>query len=506
MPFPGFKSFHRPVPSNLKKGVSPGSKRRSHIAFQDLLSLDLEEQEIKLAHATSTLPTGNLEIVQLLSFNVQGLSQDDVVTKLKTALTEMNLKNPRLVGVVPCHWVVTRNIEVPSRDPDEIREIVGFQATRHTPYARNEIIVDYINLGVFKSVYTKILLIIVPQAATVRFYELALQLGLKVEKIVFAPEALARNLSRQVKLENEKLPVCLVRVDTSGSEFMVISNGKLLFVRSFPVGAQHFAAAKESYLIRFVEELKKSLETYQGENIEQNPSLFFLTGATQGLADLDEMIETGLKFSVKHLSDVEGMPIRQDVKDKSSNQNVSFLHVTASAILLNDLTIDLAPEENKIRKSVEERSKEIIKTGILSMVVLGLLCAFFLSHLYFKTTRIDQLKSRYNPIKKEAAALEMAYAHVRAIKAQLESRGKSLETLVELSLLMPADIYLTEVRFEGEGKFSMKGTSAAKASIFSLADQVERSKLFRNVQTKYITGRTEEGKELADFEIISALE
>lgn len=483
--------------------MAPFSKKVSPLQGRDILCVNLEEQELKIAVASPSLPAGR-EITQLLAFNLQNTSTDEMVSKLQTSIAELKLNHPRFVGAVPSHWVVTRNIEIPSRDVNEIREIVSLQATRHTPYARNEIIIDFLNLDVFKSVYTKVLLIIVPRTSVLRFYELALKLNMHVDKILFSPEAIARNTSKRLSLINEKLPVCLVRIDTATSDFLVMFRGALLFVRSIPIGAQHFSVAKEGYLIRFAEELKRSLESYQGENIDQNPSAFFLAGATAGLEDLDDMVLEALKLPVKRLSDLEGIAIRAELKAQYTAQNWSFLHLMAPALSNTELEADLVPEENKISRSVEERSKEMIKTGILSMGLIGVLCIFLIGNLYFQKERIVQLSHRYDPIKKEAFALEEAYTHVQAVKNHLQSHGRSIEVLAELHRLMPRETYLNAIQYSDDGKLSIQGTSFSKPSIFQLVGTMESSALFKNVQTKHITGRTEEGKELADFEIVSS--
>jgi hypothetical protein len=70
---------------------------------------------------------------------------------------------------------------------------------------------------------------------------------------------------------------------------------------------------------------------------------------------------------------------------------------------------------------------------------------------------------------------------------------------------MPRDVYLADLRYDDD-KFSIKGTSVSKSSIFALVGGMEGSNLFRNVQTKYVIGRTEEGREFSDFEITALFE
>src|SRR3972149_3451470 len=49
-----------------------------------------------------------------------------------------------VVCVVPSKLLITKNVDMPSRDRKEIDKIVDLQAGRFTPYSRNEIVIDYL--------------------------------------------------------------------------------------------------------------------------------------------------------------------------------------------------------------------------------------------------------------------------------------------------------------------------------------------------------------------------
>ena len=493
------------IPSYFRKSFLGIHKKTRLLHLEDRIGISFGEQELRISLVVSKL-TGERHLTEVFNLNTQGLNEEEIALRVKTMIDGLKLKNPRLYGLVPAHLAVTRNIEIPSHDPDEIREILNLQATRHTPYARNEIIVEYINLGIFKTVYTKILFIIVPRTAVACFYDLASRVNLKPERIIFTSEAVARFLWKHV-LSSEKLPVSIVQVDSITTEFLIVFRGMLLFVRSIPIGSRHFAAAKEGYLSRFLDELKKSLETYQSENIDTLPTQMLITGAIQGLENLEQLIEEKLQIPVRQIMELEVVPMEADLKTRLPNPNFSsLLHLSTPALMADELMVDLSPEENKLKKALAERSKEVVKSGILVMTLLGLICISLISQIYFKTAKINELKKRYLPIQKEAASLEEGYVRVRAIKLHLAMRGKSLETLAELSSFLSNDLYFTDIKFDADGKINLKGTSYSKPSIFSLVDKIESSTLFRNVQTKYITGRIEEDKELADFELSANLE
>ena len=454
-----------------------------------MVSVAFEEQDLKCAVIKSAV-SGGKEIGQLFRMETESGVSDDLVMKMKAVLPSLDSTSASFLGVVPSYCAVTRNIEIPSLDQDEIREIISLQATRHTPYARNEIVIDFLNLGVFKSVYTKILLIIVPRSVVMRLYELATKLNLRMNKVVFAPEAMIRDVSRRFNLRAEKAPVCLVWINGANSDFLISRGDSLIFIRNIPVGAQHFSVAKEGYLIRFVEELKKSFETYQSENIDQAPVFIGLIGALRHTDDLDQTITDILHIPVKRFDDLEHLNLHPEIRQKADAQDWSFLHVISSGYFFTETAADLTPEENKLKKTVEERSKEIVKTGILVMVLFSLICVFFISHIYFQTARIDQLSKRYEPIRKEAKELEDAYTHIQAIKAHFASRGKPLEVLTQLYAFIPDQAYFTAVQYDDD-KLSLKGTSYTKPVIFAMVDKMEASEALKNVQTKYITVRNE---------------
>jgi len=473
------------------------------LKLQRDLVLYLVGDELRLAAIETTL-AGKKEVAYLASLSVRENSQEAVQEKFQKVLAELKIKNPRIIGLVPSHWAITRNIEIPSRDPHEIQEIVNLQAQRHTPYARSEIIVHHLDLGISKRIYTKILLIIVPRAAVKPYYDLADKFKINIEKICFIPDAIARSVIKYRVMSPKEGPVCFINVDRTASEFLIISKGLVLFVRSIPIGIQHFVSDKTIILPRFAAELKRSLESYQSEGIDENPSKVILAGGS--LDDVEPVILEGLGLPIKRWIQGEALPMRSGARSVYANPAISFLSVVVPALLSEELKADLIPEDIKLRGVVEERNKEIVKLGILSMACLGLIATIFLSHFHFRRAAIAQTERRFEPIKAEAKALEEAHVQIQTIKAHLVTRGQSLETLSELFRLVPIDMYLTSIRYEKNGKFSIKGTTLSRSTIFALVDGMEQTTLFRHVQTKYVIGKTEKGQELAEFEIVALLE
>lgn len=477
----------------------------SRVSIREAIGIDSSGNNLKLAYVKVS-PGNKGEVASFSSWNIGGLTDDDVAKIIVTALKELKVKKPCIVNIVPAHLVITKNIEIPSVDPAEIREIINLQAARHTPYSREEIIVDYIDLGTYKHSYTRILLVIVARKVVKRQFEILDKAGLKAERTFFAPEGLAWFVSKMLKLDTAHLPLNVVHVDESSTDFTIILRDKLLFIRSIPMGGQHLIGEKEKYQAKFVEEIKRSLEVYQTEDIEKVPNMLVLTGAAQALEDLETVLGDTLHLPVRNIPYFRNLPISSEIlKTASLSKDLSFLGVIAPILAWESMKVNLIPEEIKLRKLVEERGRDLIKTGILVLTTFVLISLILISKIYFKTVYLKNLNAQYQTLNRDAQKLEKDFTKVALIKTYLASRGYSLEVLTELFNLVPADLELDDIKSDEHGRFSVKGTAESMSTVFSFVGDMEKSKYFKDVKTKYTRKRKDGLRDVADFEITSLL-
>ncbi len=483
------------------KGLNFSSKKTDH----DIAGFDLNADELRIVHVR--LSQLKREVAHVANLEIHGLSDDDIAARVKASLAENGLRAPRAFLTVPMSVVITRTIEIPSRDPDEIREIVSLQASRHTPYSRAEIIIDTLNLGVVRENYTKVLLVIVPKDVVVRHLTILEKAGLRVEKVFFPPEGVCSACTKILNSESSDTVHAIVNMDAHFTTFLVIQRGKILFVRGISVGAVNLFEEKEVYNDRFVDELQKSLESYVSDELGPMPSQLVLTGAVAENTELDELFNETLHIPLKHQTyfnyfSTSGAA-RQTV---ASLTRVSFFNLIAPLLLFDRMRIDLVSEERKMKIELERRGRQMVKTGVLVMMFLSLVFAGFVSKLYFKKVYLARLEQRYGPVRAEAKELEKIFTKTQVVKEYLAERGDSIATLSELYDTLPPDVRLTDIKYDGGDKFSVRGTSVTMASVFAFVTSMEKSEKFKNVKTKYVTARNEEGKDVADFEITSTIE
>ncbi|MFH1339458.1 MAG: pilus assembly protein PilM [Candidatus Omnitrophota bacterium] len=475
------------------------------LASKDLIAIDLSSHDLKIAQA-SISPTKK-EIVNLASRSIQNLSEEDTAKVVKEIIRELQVTRPRIIGVIPSFLTITKNIEIPSRDPQEIREIINLQASRHTPYSREEIIIDYINIGSYKQNYTKVLLVIATRSIIRKQLEILDKAGLSVERMAFAPEGIGYAVSKSLRLASQDSPVSVIHIDEGFTDFLITLRDKVTFIRNIPIGAQHLSGERDKYEPKFVDEVRKSLEVYASEDVGQSPIRFFLTGAVGNLEYLTETLNTVLRIPFESFPYFNYLAVSQKAAQIGSLHGIrlSFLNPIAAALTFEDVKLDLVPEEIKLEKSLKQKGREIIKAGILVMAAFVLIYCIMLVNIYVKSGYLKKLSGQFGAIHQEAQELEGDFAKNQLIRDFLSARGYSLEVLAEFYSALPLDVKISYLKFDDEGTFSIEGTAESMATVFSFVDNLSKSRYFKKVETRYTRKRKEGEKDVADFSVTCAL-
>lgn len=259
--------------------------------------------------------------------------------------------------------------------------------------------------------------------------------------------------------------------------------------------------------MRFIEEVKKSFETYQSEDIGSLPEEIILTGSVREDSELQDLLGKMLYMPVKFFSYLDHVPLAsQELKKSLSVGQDSFLDVIAPLINPVGKCINLIPEEIKLRKKFEEKSKDLVAAGVYILTVLAMLCLILISKIYFKASYLKNINDMYAPVIEASKRLEKDFSQMRLIKRELKDRHIAIEVLAELYDLIPTDVQLNSIKFSLQGRFSIEGNSRTMGMVFSFIGDMEESELFKNVESKRTTKRKEAGEEIVDFEIICTIE
>lgn len=472
---------------------------------KNYVGIEFGENTIKIAVLKNVF--NRKEVASLISKNTFGLSDGDISVFLSSSLKNLKVKTADVVDILPTSLVITKNIEIPSIDPKELREIINLQAGRHTPYSREEIIVDYINIGTYKHNYSKILLVIVARSAVKKQFEILNKAGLKLRSVFFAPESTAYFITKLCKINTENAPVAVLHCGAYATDFLVVFRNKPIFVRNIPVGVGHIAEVREKSLGKFLEEIKKSMEAYSLENIEGNLSTVILSG---GLEEFKELLETKLReylnVSVTSISYFNKFQVSGEVlRNYAEFKRESFLNLITCLLAHNELGVNLLPEEIRIKRNVEEKGKELIRSSVLILTAVIFIVIILITKIYFKSAYLKEIQTKYVPLTQKAQKLERDFTEVNLVKKYLINRGYSLEALIKLYDLVPLGMELNNIKCDEQDKFSIRGSAHTMSEVFSLVDSMEKTESFKDVKTKYTAKRKDGARDLVDFEIYCML-
>lgn len=477
----------------------------SALNTKEYIGIYCSASRLKIAHVQAVF--NKKELAHLASHSIAGAAENDLVKIIKRSFDECKAKNPDVLCIIPAQAVITKNIEIPSTEAREIKEIINLQAGRHTPYSREEIIVDYIDLGAYKNSYTKILLVIITANSIKKQLDLLDKAGIKAKRVVFAMEGMACFLQKILQVESNSFPVALIHIDEGWTDFAVIARNKPVFLRNIPIGAECLIQEKEKYEAKFIEELKKSLEAYQSEDIEKMPQLVAVTGATEELTDWQPALQAAFYMPIKYVSYFKSEIITPAFFRQAAGitKKVSFLDVIAPLFAREEIKVELIPEEVRLKASLEERGRELIKTGILIFAIFILIFFLCLSMLYGKNSYVQKLGEKYRQLNQEAQELRKDSDKNDLIKKYVLHHGVSVELLAVLYEIVPIEAELNDIRFEKQGKFLIRGAAASRSTVYDLEDAMRKSKYFTEIKIGQTSSRKEGAKDVIDFEITSSI-
>jgi len=474
---------------------------------KNIVAVSIGEQLLHAAYFKYT--SGTLKAAALGRESLDGVGPGLWADKLTAVLSSMGVRKARSCCVIPSNIVTTKNIEIPSLDKEEIRSIIDLQAGRHTPYSREEILIGYISIGVFQRNYTKVLLVIANRDAIKSRLAVCEQAGLRVEKILFAPECCAAFYTRLLNEASEEPPIGIIDLGHAATDFLIGHNNTVVTCRSIPLGMRDLLAGGSPQAARLVDEIGQSLEIYHNEDINSLPKKYVLTADSPTARDLQPALREKLN------ADVEIQPFYQRVPPDEAGmigqifaRDDSFAALASAAVFLNDpqLQVDLMPEEVRNQRSIEEQGRQVILSGLVAMILLMLVCGMFFTRIYFRNIYLDKIKQQYVLNQYVVVQLDKIAHRTRIIKDYMSGRLVTLDVLEELYRLIPEEMYLQNIFLDENGQINIQGISESMSTVFDVVKALEDSSLFKNVKTRSTTAKKDRGKDAAAFDIVFRLE
>ena len=414
-----------------------------------------------------------------------------------------------IVISIPRNLVTVRNLQLPTADPHELKEMIDLQAAKQTPYAKEEIIADFQVVRRSPEGYTDVVLITTHRSVSNRCLKILDDFHLKAAGIRLSSHGVLSSwqLMRGATRDEERGPTAVLDIDSNFSDFLVTRSGAVTFTKALSIGSAKLAE-EENEIEKLAEEIQRAVDIYESERVGQGITKLVVTGAEVDLARLIPSLTAKLRLPVQRVSLVERLPGAREAMDLPEAQrgSVSFAAVLGLAWNAESAGIDLTPQEVRLREALEHKGRAIMVMGILGVSILTALTALVSQHVYFKKQYLEQLDGEISRTQQAVNDVEALKKKLKIIRAAERLENSSLEILSVLHRSTPPEIYLRTIAFEEQSQVVLKGMTQKMSTVFEFVSTLEKLPNFRQVKTKNATrSGSKDGSDEIEFEITCPL-
>jgi hypothetical protein len=111
------------------------------------------------------------------------------------------------------------------------------------------------------------------------------------------------------------------------------------------------------------------------------------------------------------------------------------------------------------------------------------------------------LSTRVGGVESKIQGLEVYRKKIDAVKNHIGQGAFIIEVLENSYKIVPVDILISGLDYNGKESIFYKGTSKDMAGVLSFVKRLESSNYFNKVEVKYATKKKIKGEEVTDFSI-----
>lgn len=432
---------------------------------------------------------------KIRNISCHDFSKDDLTELIKKELLKKEFQNTKNIDlIIPRKWITIKHATLPSKDEEEIKNMISFQAVKLVPYSLDEIVIDFQILEIDSKGLSKLKLFVIPKNVLNSYIKLIHSAGLTVEKVLPGQELSIKYLENSNFL-TDKTEIIL-DFDRHSIDIFAKKNKMFVFSRTIPVGIKDLKDEKNNLLLK--SSLAESIDFFKRDySVKKIDRCLFLCNK-----DLYIKAE-------KHLKDLFTCQIEYlDLFSKASldkftpSEKFNYFSISSFLGALNyakDVPINLLPEQYKKEIIKSNTKKQFIKTGILAAIAIVLFSILIFNELRFKNMFIRKIQNESSKDIDKVKKLEAMRKHLKIFDDYQNNKYVVLQILSELNKLIPENMFLKDINYKSGGLLLIKGTSPGPSEVFDLIPKMETVPLFKNVSTRYVRKTRHRGKDFTDF-------
>lgn len=411
------------------------------------------------------------------------------------ACSEAGIKTRAVVLCLPAQAVVLKRVQLPPAAPEQIPQLVQFEAQRHLPLPIEQLATGYELMGESTADGTEVLLAITRRDELARLAASLESAGLQVEGCGIDALALAGEcVQRGGPTENGHARL-LVSADSEGVHAQVLHGGRLLFNRYLAFAGSDWST-----------DLRRSLTSYALDQPARP------IGEVVILGDADETA----------LARITHLPVRHLVRESPNaagnpppKEFAALAGVARQWLGAGELPLVLEPEawRSEVRKS--GRSTALLAVAA-TVAVVGVVVTLQFeqqekrradAESARKLTRLlDADKKQLTRLRQSreelAERLRQTGGDPASVGAAAASRGGTpLELLRQVSTRIPSGVWLTEVIYRQGQPLQLIGTSRQGPYVTTFIRSLETLPSCRRVELGFLRSATVEETPVTHFRL-----
>jgi len=461
------------------------------------IGLEFAERYLKLVVAKPQIASSKLfHYVEPIS----SFSDEQITSKIADVLKKNKSKPKSLILCLSRNLVTVRNLHLPSKDKQEIAQMIDLNIARIVPYKKEEIVFGYCTLGADETGYTKVILAIVKGDAIRRQSKIIENTVLLIDKVSLSSYGIWQWIITNHSSEINQTDLYLILdIDFEFTDFIIFSHENLLFTRSINVGANAILDTGELGITKLLGEVKQSFVMFYNEEINKKPAAVFLSGA-HIKSGLSKTIETELEFPVRLVKDSHSIEMPES-KEQNIPKDVSLTAISGLTLKDSDRILYFVLPEIQIRKSLRENTRELMIAGSSFIYLFTIICVILFSNIYRHESYLNKLDQRNASIEKEMGNLLGQLNKMDFVKSYLANRRKPMIIFSQLQKMTPENISISSITIDEQDKVSIRGQAMQLSDVFKFINTLEQVNYFKKVETKSTRKKKVKDKDVTDFEL-----
>lgn len=458
-----------------------------------ILGLDIRDDSVSAVLLACSNKRTEIEAHQYVPISEPEDFESGLAAALETIIEKIDVSGAVCAASFPADRISYRNIQVPFKKENKIRQILPYELEPALPFAVDELIIDFHSLTFpDQADHTDLIAAAVEKVELQLYLDTLASLNIEPEIVTAGGYPAALRLAR---LADSPEHFLFLDIDNrKGSIFAVVS-GEICLIRSFPIHYDPSLSAAETLEIK-IRNTCSALEEIVG--LDFQPAGLFVTGCGPDGPGLEQDLSQKLKIFVKqtdftNMDDITLHYHSGQAWDPRQMDNALALALM-EAERLSGLNFRRGPFA--AQRFWAEHKKGWLKTGLLAALVLAI--AFFnvVIDSYFMEKNLDQLNrqitevltSTFPDIKKIVAPYQQMQVKIQAAKkaaSLLQESGKqirSIDILNDISRLIPkeTDVNLTRLVIGSESVMITGDTDTFNA-VDDIKSRLEQATFFKKI-------------------------